>query len=45
MEGSEARRLHALEEECRRLRRVVADLTVQNQILKEVNAKNSKPVE
>ena len=39
MEVSEARRLHALEEECRRLRRVVADLSVQNQILKEVNAK------
>jgi putative transposase len=39
MEVSEARRLHGLEEECRRLRRVVADLSVQNQILKEVNAK------
>ena len=34
-----ARRLRALEEENGRLKRVVADLTVQVQILKEVNAK------
>ena len=39
MEGSEARRLRALEEECSRLKRVVADQAVQIQILKEVNAK------
>lgn len=35
----EARRLRALEEENERLKRIVADLSVQNQILKEVNAK------
>jgi len=34
-----------LEEKNGCLKRVVADLTVQVQILKEVNAKNSKPVE
>lgn len=39
MEVSDARRLRALEEENGRLKRVVADLTVQNHILKEVNAK------
>ena len=39
MEGDEARGLRALEEENGRLKRVVADLTVQVQILKEVNAK------
>jgi putative transposase len=39
MEVDEARRLRALEEENGRLKRVVADLTVQVQILKEVNAK------
>lgn len=39
MEVSEARRLRSLEEECTRLKRAVADLTIQNQILKEVNAK------
>jgi putative transposase len=39
MEVSEARRLRALEEECGRLKRLVAELSVQNQILKEVNAK------
>lgn len=36
---SEARRLRALEEECQRLKRVVADQAVQIPILKEVNAK------
>ena len=35
----EARRLKALEEENGRLKRVVADLSVQNQMLKEVNSK------
>ena len=39
MEVTEARRLKALEEENQRLKRAVADLTVQVQILKEVNAK------
>ena len=39
MEVSEARRLRALEEENARLKRAVADLVVQNAILKEVNAK------
>jgi len=39
MDVSEARRLRALEEENRRLQRIVADLSVQNQILKEVNSK------
>ena len=39
MEVDEARRLRGLEEENGRLKRVVADLTVQVQILKEVNAK------
>lgn len=39
MEVGEARRLRALEEECSRLKRVVADQAVQIQILKEVNAK------
>lgn len=39
MDVSEARRLRVLEEENGRLKRLVADLSVQNQILKEVNAK------
>lgn len=39
MDVSEAKRMRALEEECARLKRLVADLSVQNQILKEVNAK------
>ncbi len=39
MEVAEARRLRALEEECGRLKRVVADQAVQIQILKEVNSK------
>ena len=37
MEVNEARRLKALEIENARLKRIVADLTVQNDILKEVN--------
>ena len=37
MEVNEARRLKALETENARLKRIVADLTVQNDILKEVN--------
>jgi putative transposase len=39
MDVPEARRLKALEEENHRLKRAVADLTVQVQILKEVNSK------
>jgi len=39
MDVSEARRLRALEDENGRLKRAVADLTVQVQILKEVNSK------
>ena len=39
LEVNEVRRLRALEEENSRLKRLVADLSVQNQILKEVNAK------
>ena len=39
MEVREARRLKVLEEENARLKRAVADLVVQNTILKEVNAK------
>ena len=37
MDIDEARRLKALETENTRLKRIVADLTVQNDILKEVN--------
>lgn len=40
MEVSEARRLRALEEENRRLKRLVADQALDNQILKEVLSKN-----
>ena len=39
MDVEEARRLRALEDDNGRLKRLVADLSVQNQILKEVNAK------
>jgi putative transposase len=39
MDVSEARRMRVLEDENARLRRLVADLSVQNQILKEVNSK------
>lgn len=39
MDVSEARRMRAVEEENARLKRLVADLSVQNQILKEVNSK------
>jgi putative transposase len=35
----EARRLRALEDENGRLKRLVAELSIQNQILKEVNSK------
>ena len=39
MEVEEARRLRALEDECGRPKRIVADQAVQIEILKEVNAK------
>lgn len=38
---NEARRLRALEDENRRLKHIVADLTLDNQVLKAVIAKNS----
>lgn len=40
MEVSEARRLRALEEENRRLKRLVADQALDNQILKDVLSRN-----
>jgi putative transposase len=39
MDVDEARRSRALEDENGRLKRLVADLSIQNQILKEVNSK------
>ena len=39
MDVSEARRLKALEDENRRLKHLVADLTLDNQALKALNAK------
>lgn len=39
MDLTELRRLKSLEEEDGRLNRLVADLSVQNQILKEVNSR------
>jgi hypothetical protein len=43
MEVEEARRLRALEDECGRLKRIVADQAIQIQILKEETQKNGKP--
>jgi putative transposase len=40
MSVSDARRLKALEEENRRLKRIVADLTLDNTALKDVLSKN-----
>ena len=40
MDVSEAKRLKALEVENQRLKRLVADLSLDNQILKDVNSKN-----
>jgi len=40
MTVSEARRLRVLEEENRRLKHIVADLTLDNRALKEINSKN-----
>jgi putative transposase len=39
MDVSEARKLRALENENAPLKRLAADLSVQNQILKELNSK------
>ena len=39
MDVNEARKLRSLEGENARLKRIVADLTMQNDILKEVNSK------
>ena len=40
MTVNEARRLKALEQENSRLKRLVADLTLDNQVLKELSTKN-----
>lgn len=40
MEISDAKRLRALEDENRRLKHIVADLTLDNQALKALNSKN-----
>lgn len=40
MTVSDAKRLKALEEENRRLKHLVADLTLDNQVLKELSSKN-----
>lgn len=40
MEVSEMKRLRALEDENRRLKHIVADLTLDNQALKAINSKN-----
>ena len=40
MEISDVRRLKTLEEENRRLKHIVADLTLDNQALKAINSKN-----
>ncbi len=39
MDISDARRLKSLEDENRRLKKLVADLSLDNQILKDVNSK------
>ena len=40
LEVSEARRLRVVEDENRRLKHLVADLTLDNQALKAINSKN-----
>ncbi len=40
MEVSDARKLRGLEDENRRLKHIVADLTLDNQALKAINSKN-----
>ncbi len=42
MEISEARRLRQLEEENRRLKKMVAELMLDNEILRDINSKNCK---
>ncbi len=39
MEVSEAKRLKALEDENRQLKTIVADLTLENKVLRDVNSK------
>lgn len=39
MNSDEAKRLRAMEQENARLKRLVADLSLDNQILKEINSK------
>ena len=39
MQVSDARRLKSLEDENRRLKRIVADLTLDNTLLKDINSK------
>ena len=39
LEVSEAKRLRALEDENRRLKTIVADLTLENKVLRDVNSK------
>ncbi len=41
LDVAEARRIRSLEEENQRLKRLVAELALDNQVLKEVLAKNS----
>ena len=43
MTPSELKRLKALEEENARLKRIVAQQALDNELLKEINAKNGKP--
>jgi len=40
MEVSEARRLRALEDENRKLKQIVADLMLDNKVLRDINSKN-----
>jgi len=40
MEVSDVKRLRGLEDENRRLKQIVADLTLDNKALKEINSKN-----
>ena len=43
MAVNEARKPVSLEDENARLKRILADLSVQNQILKEINSKSGRP--
>ena len=40
MEVNELKKMKGLEEENRRLKRLVADLSLDNQMLKDINSKN-----